>query len=329
MRASTIDSLQIRADLEAWVLAQVQGQKGHDDAVKPDHYRPWHWPLHPVSFDFHIPASEWHGATEFEFEGEKFPVAVARTPWGVFGRCEALRAEAKGDSIEAMLKDLGKTCRPLFERQNQLGELLGMTTRYRGSIRELSALDKLKLFYASDRAIAHDAQTELETSGNLKSYGPALISILFEAKHKNRRTAQWLVLDLFEDLSSYCASPEIEREAVNAIKALMWNAQDDFARAIYKAGVVLGGHVCTEHSADTIIELMSAPSRIARRSAMHASFHLCEWLPSRRPQVLATLANASAYDPEPLLRAYCSGLAKDIEREVIEHIAEPIFPDEP
>ena len=74
---------------------------------------------------------------------------------------------------------------------------------------------------------------------------------------------------------------------------------------------------------------MTAPSRIARRSAMHASFHLCEWMPSQRPEVLKALGHAAATDPEPMLRPYCAALAKDVEAEVIDHVAEPIFPDEP
>ncbi len=325
--ASPADSL--ARDFLQWRTSDVERQSGDFAPIKPDHYRPWHWPLHPVSFDYHIPASEWHGRANLEFDGDQYTVEVARTPWGVFGRCEALRAEAKGETEELMLDSLVESCEPLFERQAEISRIAGFAERYTGSIRDLEPAIKLRLLYSSDRAIAHDAQLEIETGGELTLYGPALVSILLDSEHRHRRTAQWLVLDLFEDLQSFCPEESAMQEAVAAIKTMMWEAQDDFARTIYKAGVVLGGHVCNETSARTILQLISAPSRIARRSAMHASFHLCEWMPERKDDVLAALLNAAQNDSEPLLRPYCAGLIVDIKNEVIDHIAEPMFPDEP
>ena len=327
--ASTSEPLQLKAELEAWVEQEVAHQAGDHRAIKPGHYQPWRWPLHPISYDFHIPASEWHGQATLTYEGETFAVAVARTPWGVFGRCEDLRAEGRGETEAEMLESLLDTCEPLFERQNEVGQLLGLSGRYRGRMRDLEARQLLRLFYSQDRAIAHDAQKELETKGGLATDGPALISILNERRHRHRRTAQWLVLDLFEDIKGYFPYPQTESEAVQAIGNLMRDAEDDYARTIYKAGVVLGGHICTEESAELIISLMSAPSRIARRSSMHAIFHLCEWMPTRKEQVAETLTTAAQSDPEPMLREYCKGLIRDIENERIDHIAEPIFPDEP
>ena len=328
MMATTTEPLRLKAELEAWVEGQVSLQAGDFRATKPGHYQPWRWPIHPVSYDYHISVSEWHGTATLTHEGQDYPVVVARTPWGVFGRCEALRAEAMGESDEDMLLTLLDTCQPLFARRRQVGTLLQLDGPYQGRMRDLDALSLLKLFYASDRSIAHDAQKELETKGGPAAYGPALISILKESKHKNRRTAQWLVLDLFEDLSSYCPTPGAESEAVQAIRDLIWNSEDDYARTIYKAGVVLGGHICTPEAAEAIVDLMSAPSRIGRRSAMHASFHLCEWMPTRKNQVVETLARASTSDPEPLLRVYSAGLMRDIQNEVVDHLAEPIFADE-
>lgn len=316
---------QLARDLRTWL-----DSLGHAVApCKPGPYRPWHWPPHPISFDYHIPISEWHGSAEYRRGEEVFRVIVARTPWGVFGRCEELAAEARGEDEEEMLDNLDEVCEPLIARQEEIGSVLGMSGRYSGSLRDLPALQLLKLFFASDRAIAHDAQREIETSGGWQRFGPALVEMLNERGHPYRRSAQWLALDLFEDLASYCPTPESQLLAIRAIRDLMWDAEDDFARTIYKAGVVLGGHVCTEDSANAILELMTAPSRIARRSAMHASFHLCEWMPSQRPEVLKALAHAAATDPEPMLRPYCAALAKDVEAEVIDHVAEPIFPDEP
>lgn len=298
-------------------------------ATKPEHFRPWHWPLHPVSLDYHVPASEWHGRGVVRVMGEEFHVEIARTPFGVFGRCPQVDAEAKGDDEPKMMRALEATIKPLLKRQSEIAAILGNSDRFTGSIRELDPNSKLRLFFAEDRSISHEAQTEVETDGKLSIYAPSLIAILEERYHPHRRTAQWLVLDLFEDLQSFCPDEASQKQAIDAIEQLMWDADDDFARTIYKAGVVLGGHVLTEDSSHAILRLVNAPSRIARRSAMHASFHLCEWMPSKRADVLEALRRTDSHDEEPMLRTYATGLIRDIEAESIDHVAEPIFPDEP
>lgn len=314
--------------LGTWLDALGARQTSHQP-VKPDHYRPFHWPPHQVSFDYLVPNSEWHGRAEMVVDGETYSVSVARTGFGIFGRCDALRAEAKSDTEEGMIKALIQTVKPLLARRKLIGESIDSGTPFTGSFRDLDNLSLLKLFFCSDRSVAHDAQIEIETRGNLANVGPALITILNESRHKHRRTAQWLVLDLFEDLPSYFPTEEGQAQALEAIKQLLWTAEDDYARTVYKAGVVLGGHVCTEAAANVILECVDCPSRIGRRSAMHASFHLCEWLPSRRPDVLRALRKSSASDKEPILQKYCTALIKDIETEQIDHVADPIFPDEP
>jgi hypothetical protein len=136
-------------------------------------------------------------------------------------------------------------------------------------------------------------------------------------------------LDLFEDLPSYCLSAEEESQAVTAMKNLLWRAEDDYARTTFKAGVVLGGHIPHKHGGPVLIECLSAPSKIGRRAAIHGLFHVVEWLPEMRDEVLSHLRRLAETDKEPLLREYAAGLADDIEADRMEHVQEPVFPDEP
>src|SRR5207244_1266378 len=110
-------------------------------------------------------------------------------------------------------------------------------------LRELTPLDLLKLLYCEDRDVANEAKTEIELNASNHAFFPSLVHVLRDRLHPNRRSAQWCVLDLFEDLPSYCDSSQDEVAAVDAMKTLIWDAEDDFARTIYKAGVVLGGHL--------------------------------------------------------------------------------------
>jgi len=98
---------------------------------------------------------------------------------------------------------------------------------------------------------------------------------------------------------------------------------------VYKAGVVLGGHVCDDPAAAALFHCFHAPSRIGRRSAYHASFHLAEWRPDLRSQVLERLRQAALTDPEPLLAIFADKLADDVDRGEVDHVMEPMFPDEP
>lgn len=61
---------------------------------------------------------------------------------------------------------------------------------------------------------------------------------------------------------------------VDAISRLMKeDSQDDIARTIYKAGVVLGGHLCTEEAADALLEIAFVQLRGGplKRLARHVS----------------------------------------------------------
>jgi len=81
-------------------------------------------------------------------------------------------------------------------------------------------------------------------------------------------------------------------------------------------------------AADALLEILEAPSPIGRRAAIHGLFHLCEWLPDRRAEALAGLRRVAESDPQPLLRIYADGISRDIERGDVEHVMEPLLPDE-
>jgi hypothetical protein len=112
------------------------------------------------------------------------------------------------------------------------------------------------------------------------------------------------------------------------MRDLIWDAEDDYARTIYKAGVVLGGHIPHAFGGPTLLECLHAPSKIGRRSAIHGLFHVVEWIPEMREQVVQALNTLSIQDPEPALREFAALLAQDIANGTYDHIEEPIFEDE-
>lgn len=296
--------------------------------INPGHRVPFHWPPHPVSADYHVLASDWTGRASFDAHGESFEVLVAKTPQGVFGRCEKFWNEAKADTQDEMLVLLKEGTEPVFKRQFAIGETIGIKGRYDGSLHDLKPADLVKLLYCSDRDVAHEAHTLIETRASSGLYSGALREILLDRRHRARRIAQWCVLDMLEDLPAFFHDAEGQREAVEAVCDLIWEAEDDFARTIYKAGVVLGGHICTEPAADALIACIDAPSKVGRRSAIHAVFHLAEWMPARKGQILTALRNAAANDDEPQLREFAQSMVNDIEAGDIDHKTEPLFADE-
>ncbi|MFN8218690.1 MAG: hypothetical protein U0S12_00980 [Fimbriimonadales bacterium] len=317
------------ADAVRAYAAEAARRAGSPAAVKPGHRVPFHWPPPPVSAAYHVLPSDWSGQATLEAHGEKFDVAVAKTPYGVFGRCAALWHEAKGDDERKMLLHLRQEVEPLFQRQFAVSEILGLEGRFHGHFRDLDPLSLVKLLYCRDRDVAHEAMTEIEIHASLRVFGPALVAILDDRLHPFRRSAQWCVLDLFEDIRSFCDEPESEAAAVAAIKGLIWDAEDDYARTIYKAGVVLGGHLPGEKGGPVLIECLKAPSKIGRRAAIHGLFHVVEWNLASKPVVLAALRDVAMGDPEPILREYATAMAADIANGNMDHVAEPVFPDEP
>lgn len=323
-----VDPQQLAEALTASIQDAVRKAGGRTEIVPPHHRIPFHWPRHPISADFHVLTSDWTGEASFESHGEIFPVQVAKTPYGVFGRCLPLWAEARGDDEAKMLSALKNECQPLFQRQMAIAQTLGREGRFTGIIRDLSPLELLQLFFCPDRDVAHEAQVVVETHASLQIFSEALISILEDVQHPHRRSAQWCVLDLFEDLPSFCPEPAQQSRAIQAIRSLIWGATDDYARTIYKAGVVLGGHISTPEAGDALVECFSAPSRFGRRAAYHAAFHLAEWLPERRESIAEAMRTAARQDPEPKLREYALRMADDIEQDASDHVMEPVFDEE-
>jgi hypothetical protein len=227
-----------------------------------------------------------------------------------------------------MLEEMERAAEPLFQRQFLINRCLGREGRFADHIRDLEPADLLKLLYCEDRDIASDARTEIETHALGHQFTPALTYILRDTRHPNRRSAQWSVLDLFEDLPSFAKSEREELDAVQAMRDLIWNAEDDYARTIYKAGVVLGGHLPHKHGGPTLLECLNAPSKIGRRSAIHGLFHVVEWLPSMRDEVVAALQELADREQVQELREFARLMSRDIAHGDYDHVPEPVFPEE-
>jgi hypothetical protein len=193
-----------------------------------------------------------------------------------------------------------------------MGECLEIEGRFKGHVGDLGPLEHLKLLYCEDRDVANEAREEIETHARSGLYFPGLIAVLDDRRHPNRRSAQWCVLDLFEALPTFIESEREELEAVRAMKGLIWDAEDDYARTIYKAGVVLGGHLPYTYGWPVLLECLHAPSKIGRRSAIHGLFHVVEWVPQMREQVVEALREVAANDPEPILRDFAAAMADDV-----------------
>ncbi|MBC8064625.1 MAG: hypothetical protein H7Y17_07330 [Chlorobia bacterium] len=321
-------ALNILRELESFIDDAVAKNGGNTKAVQPNHRVKFHWPPHPVSYEYHVLTSDWTGKAEFEAHGETFQVTVATTPYGVFGRCEVIWHEDRGDTLELMLGRLRQSSEPLFQRQLAVNECRGKPGRFTGHFRDLAPADLVKLLYCRDRDAANEAHTEIDTHASQRIFSPALVAILNDRRHPNRRSAQWCVLDLFEDLPSYCQNDAEEEAAVRAMRDLIWDAEDDYARTIYKAGVVLGGHLPHKHGGPVLLECLNAPSKVGRRSAIHGLFHVVEWLPDLKQGVLLALREVSEEDAEPILREFARQMAIDIEAGGVDHHPEPVFPEE-
>lgn len=315
---------QLQARIDAAVV-----KFGSTVAVNLGHRIPLHWPPHAVSYDFHVLASDWDRRSSFEAYGKSYEVEIANTPHGVFGRCPKLWHEARGQSEDEVLTALRLSAEPLFKRRQAIADTLGHTEPYEGTLRELNVLDLFTLLYCRDRDVANEARTEIEKHTSLGIFGLAIITILKDRSHPYRRSAQWCVLDLCEDLPRVCPTADLQKLAIEGMEGLLWDAEDDYARAVYKAGVVLGGHVAPEAGAPALFRCLKAPSKIGRRSAIHALFHIVEWAPDTQAQVVAALREVANTDPDAVLRPFAKAMADDIEAGRSDHIREPVFDDEP
>ena len=322
-------SQDLLTSLRAVIDRAVEAAGGNTTPVKPAHRVKFSWPPHPISYEYHVPTTEWRGKASFTAYGETFEVVTARTPYGVFGRCEAIWHEDRGDTEELMLQNLRISSEPLFARQRLINSALGLEGRFRGHISGLPEESLLALLYCVDRDVSYEAMCQIEAHASNPIFFPALVEVLRDRRHPNRRAAQWCVLDLFEDLPAFAHSEAEAQIAVDSIKELIWDADDDFARAIFKAGVVLGGHVPSPFGANALLECLRAPSRIGRRSAIHGLFHVVEWVPESRDAIVAALRAVAENDPEKLLSAFAAHMADDIAHDNTDHVEEPMFPDEP
>ena len=298
---------------------------GTTTAIRPPHRVKFHWPPHPVSYEYHVLSSDWTGETSFVAYGEMFHVKVARTPFGVFGRCSELWNDAKADTEEDMLRLLQESAEPLFRRQLAIAKSIGLQNRFKGDIRDLASLDILKLFYCEDRDVANSAHEVVEVSKFRNAYFPSLCHILKDRTHPWRRSAQWCVLDLFEDLPSFIKSEADEVEAVEAMKSILMDAEDDYARTVYKAGVVLGGHLPHRRGGKALLECLHAKSIVGRRSAIHGLFHVCEWVPELTDHVVHELRESGKREQDPQLAIFSFAIAEDILKGTIDHTPEPVF----
>ena len=86
--------------------------------------------------------------------------------------------------------------------------------------------------------------------------------------------------------------------------------------------------ISNDIAADALLDCLNAPSRFGRRSAIHACFHLAEWLPSRQEEIADRVRQVSVDDPDELLRDFALYIAKDIETNASQHVDEPFFADE-
>jgi hypothetical protein len=286
------------------------------------------WPPESVSHSYHLSAKDFKGRVEAVCHGFSFEVETAATVHGVFGRCVHLWNDAKGATEKEMLERLVKGMEPMVLRLKAISETLGAQGVVSQPIKDMSPVDLIKLLYCRDRDVAMEARTAIESRASSLPILPAFLAILRDQRHPLRRSPQWCVLDMLEDLPAFAKTQEESDEAVAAIRELMWDAPDDYCRTIYKAGVVLGGHICTPASASALLDLLHAPSRVARRSAAHAVFHLVEWMPETRETIVTALRRQASEEPEPLLAEFQLHMARDIEAGAYEHVTEPVFPDE-
>jgi len=307
--------------------AEAAERAGSKDAKNPGNRVLFRWPPHPVSWEYNVHPTDWTVEATFEAHGETFSVQVARTANGTFGKCHELWLEARGEDLEDMLAELREASQPLFKRQLAVANCIGQPTRFTKHLRDLNRTQLLRLLFCEDRDVAHETRVLIESTATDPFWLPCLIFILNDRNHPYRRVAQWCVLDLFEALPTFAGDRDTT-EAVSAMKSLIWDAEDDFARTVYKAGVVLGGHLPHILGGPTLLECLSAPSPIGRRAAIHGLYHVVEWIPEMKETVTKALQNVAVNDPHPLLRSYAAAMAQDILNDEADHVVEPLLENE-
>ncbi len=316
-------AIELRDSLDAWLLSVPESA-----ALDLGPRIKFRWPPPSEAALFHVSDTDWKGTHEVEIHNETYLVETAENQFGFFARCPGLWIDVKGTNHATCIQLLQEKSEPFFQRMFSISEVLGLSSRFRGHVHDLAPENLLKVLFCKDRDVANEARIEIEQQASSRLYGLALIEILKSNRHPNRRGAQWCVLDMFEDLPEYCHSSEEVRLAIEAMKNLIWTAEDDIARVAYKAGVVLGGHLPDYQGGSTLIECLKSPSKIGRRSAIHGLFHVVEWVPSLTSEVIDAIRDMAKQEPDPLLRAYAIQMAHDIELCESDHVDEPVFPEE-
>ena len=324
-----VTSSQVLEAYTASVERALAAAGGQTRAVKPGHRIPFNWPPDLPSHRYHLRPDQWTSGGTLHVRGEDLAFDVAATDYGFFGRVEHLHNEALAGTIEDLKVRLAEGCAPWFDRMEAIGRTLGRPGRFHGSLSDLNSAELVVLLTCPDRDVAASVLSKIERRASEGVFLPSLLAILRESRHPYRRIGQWCVLDLLEDHSAFAKSEAEVSEVCAAIRDMMWDNPDDYARVVYKAGVVLGGHIVTPAAADALMACLKAPSRYARRSAMHAVFHLAEWMPERRIDIVAALKKAETNETESLLRSFAAHQARDIEDQATDHVQEPVFPDEP
>lgn len=322
-------ALDLVGEVNSVIESAVLAAGGDTTAFAPGHRIPFHWPpSHELSVSYNVLRSDWRQEVEVDYRGEMIQIKLAKVQDKLIGRSEKYWNEAEGSTLDSVVDQLKHGLDPLFDRLDNISECIGEPFHYGQAIWDLEPRALLRLLYCTDRDVAHEAMLAIESHASEGIFCQAVTHILRDNRHPARRIAQWCVLDLMEDLPSICKECGEQSDAISAIKDLMWDAEDDYARCIYKAGVVLGGHICTDEAADALLDCFEAPSKYARRSAIHAVFHLVEWLPESRERVLVRLRESSEKDSEALLRDFAAKMYGDIESEDTDHHSEPYFPEE-
>lgn len=303
------------AELDAFLEMERERNGGPVPALNPGHRRQFIWPRQSIAAQYNVKPTEFTRTVRFESHGEAFDIHVAETAFGFFGRCEALKAEAKGASIDGMLSNLTRELDPLFKRQFAISRTLGFSRRFDGHINELPPGAHLRLLFCEDRDVAYTAMLEIDAHAASGLYTPSLMRILEDESHPMRRSAQWCTLDIFEDLENVCRDKDEYRAAIETVRQFMKTASDDYVRAVYKAGDVLGDHVANYDALEVLEDvLLTGEQPYGRRSAIHGMIHLCEWLPEVKNRCFEALEKAAANDPDQSLRDYAKATIQDIAR---------------
>lgn len=316
-------SISLRESLIAWLHTF--------EATNPIDLGPrvkFRWPPPSEAALFHVLDTDWKGTFEAKIHGETYLMETAETSYGFFARCPALWIDAKGTNLQTCTKLVIEKSRPYFNRLDAIAEVLGLSSRFRGHIKDLAPENLLKVLFCRDRDAANEARIEIEKRARTRLFGLALTEILKSEVHPNRRSAQWCVLDLFEDLPEYCRDKQEIEQAIQAMQTLIWNSPDDICRVAYKAGVVLGGHLAEVGGDCALLRCINSPSKIGRRSAIHGLFHVVEWLPNSSEETIQAIRERAKNEPDPILRTYAIQMAHDIELNETDHVEDPLFPEE-